>query len=79
MGTLGNLIFLSCSAIDVVKFSSLGLDFLCGMGDYEFFLFCRSIFVLVVRSTLGVPWKKIAAAPPTQLKMIIEELLTGLI
>lgn len=35
----------------------------------------------MVRSTLGgvCPGKKIAAAPPTQLQMIAEELLTGLI
>lgn len=52
-GAFGNLIFLSCSALDLVKFSSLGLGFLCGMGDLKFSLFCRSTVALVVRSTLG--------------------------
>lgn len=52
-GASRNLIFLCCSAIDLVKFSSLGLGFLCGMGDLNFFLFCRTTVALVVRSTLG--------------------------
>lgn len=49
-GARGNRSSLSCSAIDAGKFPSLGLRFLCVMGDDGIFLVCQCVVAPGVRN-----------------------------